>query len=162
MKTVPTVTPRRQRGGAPGQTAERIDLRRLRHLLEAYSRGAGLSLGEVAARLGVTRARISQILGGRTRFPLSRRLVRRCRERGQHMRGQAGRGLRLLSDKEVREARRRRAGGETLQAIADDLGVSAGVISRVVRRLSYGDVEDRREPKVADDAAAVPLLHHQP
>ncbi|MGK7871349.1 hypothetical protein [Falsiroseomonas sp. E2-1-a20] len=142
MTTLATITPRRQR--APGQRAERVDRRQLLRLLEAYSRGTpGLSLGDVARRLGVTPARISQILAGQTRLPLSRRLVRRCRQRGQHLRGQAGRSLRLLSDDEVREARRRRAGGETLQAIAGDLGVSRGVMSRVVRRLSYGDIDDR-------------------
>lgn len=69
--------------------------------------------------------------------------MRRCRARGQHLRGQAGRDLRLLSREEICEARSRNAWGKTLQAIASDLGVSKGVMSRVVRRLSYGDVKER-------------------
>jgi hypothetical protein len=135
---------RRRRGRALGERSGRIDRRRLVWLLTAYARGAaGLTLAAIAGRLGVTQARISHILAGRTKRPLSRRLVRSCRARARQLRGERGRAARALTDAQVRAARRRRGGGEPLRSIAADLGVSEDLLSRAVRGNSYRDVTGR-------------------
>lgn len=72
----------RLRGRVLGRRARRIDRRRLRWLLTAYSRpGSRLTLAAIAHRLGATQSAISHILAGRKGSLLPRRLAIACRRR---------------------------------------------------------------------------------
>jgi AraC-like DNA-binding protein len=133
----------RHRGRALGRRARRTDRRQLRWLLEAYARGArGLTLAVVAQRLGVTQAYLSHLIANRTRSPLPRDLVRRCRVRALAQRGQGARSRRRLTDEQLREARRRLANGERLKHVAADLGVSSSLLNHALCGRSYRDVTD--------------------